>query len=67
MRSRVWPALVEQTDILNGDHGLVSECGDQFDLLVGKGPHASTQQHKGANGVALTQKGDPEKRSGIAA
>src|ERR1700716_724958 len=59
--------LVEQANILDGDHGLVGECGDQFDLLVGKGSHVSTQQDKCANGMALAQKRDPEKCSGIAA
>ena len=28
--------LVEQPDVLDGDHRLVGKCRDQFDLLVGE-------------------------------
>ena len=31
--------FVEQPRVLDGDHGLVSECGDQLDLLVGERSH----------------------------
>ena len=31
--------FVEQTGVLDGDHGLTGEVGDEFDLLAGEGPH----------------------------
>ena len=45
--------LVEQTNVLNGDDGLVGECGDQLDLLVAERPHRVTLQNNDADGHAF--------------
>ena len=51
--------LVEQPDVLDGDHGLVGEGGEQFDLLVGKGLNLS------AVSSPDTPTGTPSRNSGI--
>ena len=38
--------FVEQAHVLDGDHRLVGEGGDQLDLLVGEGPHGPAYQHQ---------------------
>ena len=37
--SRALLLRLEQPHVLDGDHRLVGEGGDQLDLLVGEGPH----------------------------
>ena len=45
--------LVEQADVLDRDHGLVGECRDQLDLLVGKRPYSLPSQSDNADGFSF--------------
>jgi hypothetical protein len=55
--------LVEQPDIFDGDHGLVGEGGDQFDLLMREWLHSTSLQHDDADCLSLTQKRNAQHRS----
>src|SRR5262249_1322914 len=52
--------LLEQSHVLDRDHRLVGEGGDQLDLLVGKRPHLGATNHENANGLVLPQQGSGE-------
>ena len=58
------PALVldfvEQPHILDGDSGLVSERGDQLDLLVGKGANCTTYQRNDSDWSSFPQQWNAE-------
>jgi hypothetical protein len=60
-RLRELPVLVldfvEQTHVLNGNHCLVGEGREQFDLLVGEGRDLSLPQTYCAKRHALAQQG----------
>ena len=47
--------LVEQPDILDGDHSLVGEGLDQLDLLCRERLHLRARQDKHAEGLTLAQ------------
>ena len=47
--------LLEQPHILDGDHRLVGEDGEQLDLLLGERPHFKTANDEGANSLLLAQ------------
>ncbi len=47
--------LLEQTDIADGDHGLVGEGLQQGDLLIAERLHFSAAEHDRANALALAQ------------
>ena len=55
--------LVEQPHILDGDHRLVGERGDQFDLLVGERSYLRTRQHDHANRCAVAHERDAKNSS----
>src|SRR6516162_6984001 len=63
------PALVlnfvEETYILNRDSGLVGECRDEFDLLVGERLYFRARQDQNTDRHALTQHGNAEDRAVI--
>jgi len=57
VRSRVWLHPQTSRTILDGDHGLVGEGRDQFNLIVGKRPHSSApQQNEHTNRIAFAQR-----------
>src|SRR5262249_44673353 len=64
------PALIvdfiEQADILDGDHGLVGERSQQFDLLFSERTHCFPTKHDHADGRAFTQQWDAQHRTEIA-
>jgi hypothetical protein len=41
--------LIEQADVLDGNCGLICECGGQFDLLVHEGPRFGASQYNDAD------------------
>ena len=45
--------LGEQPHVLDGDHGLVGECLEEHDLLVGEGPRLSLVDIDGADREAI--------------
>ena len=47
--------LVEQPDVLDGDHRLVGKGRDQFDLLVGEWTHFRARQGNYADRYAFAQ------------
>ena len=47
--------LVKQPHVLDRDHSLVGEGGEQLDLLVGKRPHGAPRQRQCTNGNAFAQ------------
>src|SRR6266508_2470508 len=47
--------FVKQPHVLDRDHRLVGEGGNQLDLLVGKWPYGTTNQHVHANRDAFAQ------------
>ena len=47
--------LVEQPHVLDRDHRLVGERGDEFDLLVGEGPDGRAGQRQHADRHSLAQ------------
>ena len=51
---------LEQTHVLDGDHGLVGKRRHQLDLLVGKRPHVRALQHDHADGRPFTQHRDSQ-------
>src|SRR5215813_7551367 len=53
--------LIEQPHVLDGDHSLVGEDFDQFDLLVSKRPHDSAVQVKHADRDRLAQERHTEQ------
>ena len=58
--------LVEQAHVLDGDHGLVGEAREQFDLLVREWPHGRPVERDDADDVALLEHrhGDIRARTG---
>ncbi len=46
--------LVEQANVLDGDHGLVSEGGYQLDLLIAEGPDGRPAQCKDTDRISIT-------------
>jgi hypothetical protein len=52
--------LVEQAHVLDRDHRLIGEGGDQFDLFFGERLHLVASQINGADRRALPQQGDGE-------
>src|SRR5215467_7666236 len=57
--------LVEQSHVLDGDCGLVGECCDKFDLLVGEWPYFRACQNQDADGDAFAQHWYAEDRAVI--
>jgi len=66
-RLRQLPALIldfiEQPHVLDCDHCLVGEGGEQLDLLIGKGLHRATSQGDDADRAAFPQQRDTEHGS----
>ena len=52
--------LVEQPHVLDRDHRLVGEGGDQFDLLVGERPYRRALQDDDADRPSFAQQRDAE-------
>ena len=50
----------EQPHVLDRDHRLVGEGGDQLDLLVAKRLHCTTRQQNHADWISFAQEGDAE-------
>src|SRR4029453_9779863 len=61
--STVWRSRVE----FDGDHRLVREGGDQFDLFLGEGSHRKPGQRQHADGGAVAQQGNAEHGAKAAA
>ena len=59
--------LVEQTDILDCDYGLVGKSRHKLDLFLGEWPYISTQQYERADRLAFTEKGHAKDGAGVAA
>src|SRR5262249_3813348 len=57
---------LEQAYILDGDHGLVGERTQQFDLLVGEGTHCLATEHDHADGRSFPQQRDAQQRMQLA-
>ena len=55
--------VVEQPHVLDRDHRLVGERGEQLDLLVGEWPHRRNATAQHANRSSFAQQGDAEHRS----
>jgi hypothetical protein len=55
--------LLEQADVLDGDHRLVRERRHQLDLLVGEGPDLLLPDNNHSNEGPLPEHGDPQYRS----
>src|SRR5262249_33497986 len=55
--------LVEQANVLDGDHGLVGEGFDQLNLLVGKRPDLGAYQRNDADRDSFSQKWHAEHSS----
>src|SRR4029453_1474182 len=55
--------LLEQPNILDGDHGLVGEGLEQGDLVLGEGAHFASADEDCANCDALTQERSAESRA----
>ena len=54
--------LLQQTDVFDGDHGLVREGGHQLDLPVREFPHLGPPQDDGADQLPLSQHGNAQHR-----
>ncbi len=52
--------FIEQPHVLDGNHRLVGEGGDQFDLLVGERPHLGACQCQNADRNAFAHHRNPE-------
>src|SRR6516225_5217646 len=52
--------FVEQADVLDRDHGLVSKGGCERDLIGCERPHSATHHDNHANRDPFTQKRHPE-------
>src|SRR5262249_28975094 len=52
--------FIEQANVLDGDHGLVSEGLDQFNLLLTEAPRLITNNSKDADDLPLAHEGHPE-------
>ena len=55
--------LVEQSRVLDGDHGLGGEVRHQRDLLVGKGPHLLAKNVDSANQRAFLEHRHDDNRA----
>jgi hypothetical protein len=55
--------LLEQADVLDGNHRLVGEGFDQFDLLVGERPNLHPPHRNHADQITLATHWHTEKRS----
>jgi hypothetical protein len=60
---RAFPQLVEQPRILDGDHRLIREGGDQFDLLVGERLYICSPDENCPYDISLPQERGSERRS----
>src|SRR5262249_29426091 len=49
--------LIEQSDVLDGNHGLVGECGHQLDFLVGERLYTLARESDDTDGHILAQQG----------
>src|SRR6516164_9391752 len=54
---------LEQSRVLDGDHGLGGEGFYKFDLLVAEGPDLSTTNQDGTDSLALSYKWDCHSRA----
>ena len=57
--------LVEQSHVLDRDHGLIREGGDQLDLLVGERLNGAARQDQHAGRSALAQHWHAEDRAHV--
>ena len=58
--------LLEQADVLDGDHGLVREGRDEVDLPFGEGPDIGADQGSTPIGTPSRISGDTERRAEVA-
>ena len=59
--------LLEQPDVLDGDHGLVGEGLHQLDLLVGERPDLRPSDHENTDDRGFPQHGDGQDRPDLGA
>src|SRR5262249_59304543 len=57
---------VEQSHVLDGDHGLVGKGGDELDLIFRKWPRSRSSDRYYADGTTVSNKRNTESRSVIA-